>query len=378
MTLVRLFFVSICSFAFVQAASASTLDQKLIDFKIVPANPKVGERLALFARVESFTKNETILEATIDDGNTLKFERAGGDLWSVSLNPYAVVGPHQITIRVLVRDQLESTRLQQAINRLNQAIRDLNTQIAATTDPEVIAALTEQRDQKQAEADLLESELENLKVLFKEESFGFSVSSDPANSNYPLITGVSPQVVTTGERTQVTLIGQNFGASPHVKMGGKNASVLSSSATSILVLAPNFDAVGNQEIELTIPANGVEPKKNAFLAGQFFSTNQTALKNFRPVSVVDGYVKVTLGGAAALDATKSYDINSHATEATWVVKKAPVGSIYPVGTVLPSGTLINFTPDKKGIFTVQSKIIELGTDDLLESFPSLVTIEVVQ
>ncbi len=353
-------------------------ERPLLSFHTEPAAPKVGQTVAVFVQVESdISRNEIVLEGNLDSV-PVKLTQTGDALWIASFKTFSEVKSYNFHVDIFVRDANESKRMRKAISALKKEILALNDAINLEQDPNKKAALTAERDQKQAYQTELETALDNLKTFLKSESYGFEVVADPTNVNFPVLQSVTPNTVPLNKRIQVTLSGANFPANPHVKIGGQNASVLIATATSIRVLAPSFDTTGAQGIEVTFPAADSEPKKNAVLSDSFFVSDKAILKNLRPVAVTTGYQKVTAPVTAPvqLDATKSYDENGDAFSFEWVFTRAPNGSSFVDGTLLPDSPTPSFTPDKVGVYTVRLRLLETATDELLNSFSNTVTIEV--
>ncbi|MGZ3691511.1 MAG: IPT/TIG domain-containing protein, partial [Pseudobdellovibrio sp.] len=226
--------------------------------------------------------------------------------------------------------------MRSAISQLNKDISALEDQIAAETDPVKKAQLQAVLDQKNNYSDELTNSLDAMKTLLKSENLDFNVLPDPTNSNYPYITSVSPGAVPTGKRIRTTITGQNFGANPNVKIGGQNSTIISASASSIVVLAPNFSIEGAKDIEIAFPADSTAglPRKNAVLTSSFFASNLAILKNIRPVAVTTGYVRGVwpITAPVVLTASNSYDENGDTFSYEWTFQKSPTGSVFTTGT----------------------------------------------
>lgn len=353
------------------------LESSVLSFHLVPAAPKVGEKATLFVQAStSISRNEYVLEATLDD-SPLKFTSTGDLLWSSLMKTFSEVKSHTVTVNVFVRDSVEATRIISAINQLKRELNSLDAAIDAEPDLNKKAVLQNERDQKQAYSDELDVNLDSLKSFLKGESFDFVVNPDANNSNYPIITGVSPNASPLAKRIRVTITGNNFGINPNVKFGGQNSKIISASPSSIEVLAPNFSISGAKNIEITFPPADSEPRKNAILANSFFAADRAILKNLKPVVVTTGYVKATwpIAAPVALQAGNSYDENGDNFSYEWTFQKVPAGSVFS-GAVLSNSATPSFTPDKVGIYTIKLKLNETSTEELLSSFVNTVTVEV--
>lgn len=376
----------VCAFHFSESAQANIKqikkvqlsERSLLSFHLEPLLPKVGEKVSLFVQAATgVTKNELVIEAMLDAA-PLKLTNTGAELWAAIFKPFSEVKAHQVSVNIFVRDALEAGRIRSAMNQLKKEINELNDLINAELDFAKKTALEFQRDQKQTYKDELEVNLDNMKAFLKSESFEFAVSTDANNINFPILSGVSPNTVPLGKRIRILLSGDHLPANPNVKIGGQNTTIISVSSTSIEVLAPNFSITGPKNIEVTFPADGSEPKKNAVLTGSFFVADRSILKNIRPVAVTTGYQKVTWPVAAPinLQADNSYDENGDSFSYEWTVQKAPAGSIYSTGMLLDDSAMPVFTPDKIGIFTIKLRLNETTTEELLSSFVNTVTVEV--
>lgn len=373
-------FFSLClGLAFCVPAFANEMEvaseRPLLRFHTSPESPKVGERVSLFLQVDSgFDKNEVVLAATLNT-SPVNFAQSAPSLWTINFNPFTEVKTHNLHVDIFLRDAKESARRKAAITALQVEVNRLNTQIGAETDPVKKAALEKTRDDKLAYQAGLEAEQSAAKRFLKSESFSFQIQSDPANVDFPVLTSVTPDTVTTGRRVNVKITGQNFGTSPLVRIGGFNSTLVSVTSTEIVALAPNFSTPGVKTIEVIFPATG-EPRKNALLSNAFFATQETLLKNVRPVAVTVGYVRGFWPAVnpVTLTATNSYDENGDSFAYNWEFLACPSGSAFVAGTPLANSATPSFMPDKAGIYRIRLQLQEAGTGVL--SFSNIVTVEV--
>lgn len=353
-------------------------EKPILKFHLEPSEPKVGQKISLFVQTEtSFLNNEIVLEAQLDEA-TLKLTNTGDQLWSGVIRAYSEVKNHNISINIYVRDLKEATRIRQAISQLRRDIISLTEQIAAEPNPTKKAALEQQKTQKELYLAELEINLDELKVFLKSENQSFSVAPDASNTNYPFIASVAPNSAPTAKRIHVTISGSNFTGATIVRFGGQNSTIISSDASSVTVLAPNFSTIGSKDIELIIPPVGDQLRKNAVLNNSFFVADRAILKNIRPVAVTTGYVRGIwpITAPITLTGSNSYDENGDAFSYEWSFVKVPAGSVFTTGMTLDNSPTPSFTPDKVGIYTVRLRLHETATSDLLTSFYNTVTIEV--
>lgn len=360
------------------ASAAEILERPVLTIKTVPAQPKVGERVSVFAQVETdFFEKDLILEGLLGSAPA-NFKKTAPSLWVANFQAFSEVKSHDLLIHLYLRDSKEGARIEQALRELKKEIRDLEAAIAAEADLAKKALLEEARDQKVSYSTELETALDNLKVFFSTENFSFSVNPDPANSQFPSIASVSPNAIPLDKRVRLLITGTNFPSTPHVKIAGTNASILSASATSIEVLSPRIFEEGPKTIEITFPALGDEPKKNAFLTNALFVTAQTILTNLRPVAVVKGYQKVDwpVTTSTLLDASQSYDENGNQFSYEWNIKAIAAGSALVPGTSLANSPTPAVLLDKKGIYRFELRLRETDSEELKTSFLNTVTVEV--
>ena len=344
---------------------------------------KVGEAQTLFVQANiGFTKNEVVLESFLDDVR-VEMNQTAPSLWILSMNAFTEVKSHLVEFRIFVRNSQEAERIRGAMQKLSIDIVDLNTKIDLEQDEAKRNALIAIRDSKQTAYDRLETDLSNLKVLFKSETHGFGVEADPNNAEFPRIVDVQPNVGALAGGTVVQITGTNFPASmigtalPIVKFGGQNASVASVSGDTISVVTPAFANQGPVDLEIsfaspTAPKNAI--KQNAF----FVTSGSTIAANFRPVAVTNGYQSKSWPspGLTTLNGASSYDENGDGFSFKWVIKAAPKNSVYVPGAVLSTQANAAFTPDKRGTFSFELTVRETSTAQSLESFPASATVEV--
>ncbi len=347
--------------------------------RLQPEQPKIGERIAAVLQLHTELERKEIAAKFYLGSVPLLVESQSKTLFLANINPFTEVKKDQnLRVEIFTRDAKKAARLQGSILKIKQEIRALDQEIANETDPQRIAELEAVKNQKNLFLQQAEQQLEGLNKYFQTIEKPFTVAADPQNLDYPYITTITPDAVITGKRTKIKIFGERFGLNPTVKMGDQNATLLNASATEIEVLGPNFSTAGLKEVELRFPADGATPKKNAVKSDSLFATSVGVLQNLRPVAVTTGYVRAIWPVLAPvqLTGTNSYDENGDTLTFQWEVVASPAGSVYPAGTLLADSPTPSITPDKLGLFRVRLRMKETNTEQELQSFPSIVTIEV--
>lgn len=364
----------------VQSAVASVeIKTNLTTVQVSPPSPRVGERISFFVRLNSlFERQEPVIEGVIGS-NPLRLEQTGDQLWAGNSLGFSEIKENEtFTVDIFLRDAKKSQHLRSALNRLKKRIAEINLALETETDLGKRAALEAERTQKQNAQSDLELELEQLKVFLKSESINFSVAADPSNPLYPQITSIQPNSSIVGKRVNAKISGTNFGINPVIKIGDKNATILSANGTDIDVLTPNFDSIGSKNIEIRFAPENETPRRNALLSSGFFVSNSSILENLRPVAVSTGYVRAVwpVSSPVVLNGANSYDENGDALTYSWEFIASPAGSIFPAGTLLPNQPNPTFLPDKLGIYRIRFRVKEASTEQEKESFPDIITVEV--
>ena len=365
--------IIVCALIFSKMGFAQTT------FHTVPAQPKVGESISVFLQLETLmTKNEVVIEAKLDTTLNVRFVKTADQLWVAHLKPYHEIKSHTLDVDLFLQDEKEAIRNRSARSVLTKEIAEIETMLLTETNAEIIQRLQTDKIQKQKYLDQLLVDYNNLKTFFKSEVFAFDIQLDPANAQYPLITGITQNAVPLGKRIAVQITGQNFSLNPIVKFGGQNGTVQTVTTSLIEVLAPNFLTTGSKDIEIIFPAIAGQPRKNTILTNSFFVSDQPLLKNIRPVVVTSGFIRVTQAVFApiTLSAVGSYDENADPFNYEWSVTRVPVGSTLAVGSLLANSASPTFTPDVKGIYTFRVRLKETLTPELLTSLYSTTTVEV--
>lgn len=361
------------------AVASSEIQSNLLTIQVSPVNPKVGERISFFVRLNSlFERQEVVIEGAIGS-NPLRLEQTGDQLWSGNSQGFSEIKESEsFTANIYIRDEKKSRHLHSALNRIKKRLAEINLALETETDLAKRAALEAERSQKQIAQSDLELELDQMKVYLKSESTIFSVAADPGNPLYPQVVSIHPNSSIIGKRTNSKIVGTNFGSNPVVKIGDKNATVLSASGSEIDVLTPNFDSIGSKNIEIRFPAENETPKKNAIFSSGFFVSSSSVLENLRPVAVSTGYVRAVWPVLAPviLNGVDSYDENGDALSYSWEFIASPTGSIFPAGTILPNLPNPSFLPDKLGIYRLRFRVKETSTEQEKQSFPDIITVEV--
>lgn len=358
-------------------AKAATVaaERPLVKFHMEQVAPKVGQALAVFLQLDStFLRQEAVLEVLVDGIRHDDVVKTSPALWIASFPGFNEIKSHLIEAKVFLRNETEAKRMMAAIGELSLEIASLETKIVAEENAERKALLEAELARKQSYLDELEDGLENLKIYFKSEFFNFAVSGDPENTNFPILTSVTPEVGTLTGGTRLSIAGLRLGANPVVRIGGLSASVVNSNPTEIEVVAPAFSQSGAKDIEVQFPNE--EVPKNALLKGSFFATSQKNLRNIRPVAITNGYVILNNTGSVQLSGLQSYDENQDPLTYFWKILEAPKGSNLSPGAILSTLPEPTFTAIKKGVYVFELRVREASTPEQNLSLPAIATVEV--
>ena len=355
------------------ADEAKLLGEKpLVSFHLVPEAPKVGEPVVVYLQLElGFERNLADLEVTLS-GVRKEATKTGSSLWVLSLPAFTEIQSNALQANVYIRNKRDAENNLEARRKVDLEILDLKQKIANEADESKRAILEAALDQREALKERLEEEYDNLKVFIKSEISVIDVLPNPTNENFPVLQSVSPNLGISSGGKIVTLTGLRFESSPTVKIGGVNASIIFSSATEIQAVTP---ALSNsiKDVEVKFPGS----ETNSILKNAYFSTKKTILVNLRPVASVTGYQTASRNDTVILDGLASYDPNPGTNFSyEWRVIAAPKNSSLVPGTMLPSVAAPSFVADKKGVFSIEFKIREIGTLEGLVSLPVVATVEV--
>ncbi len=358
-----------------KAKRLHALDGRILKFSVSPANPKAGDDVVIFVQpLTSFSDSDIILEGTFDNtAVTDKLEHPASELWVFDAGVFSEVTSHTFSAKIYVQDQNDAKTITDAIAVLDAAITDLNDQIANATDPAVIAQLTAERDDKIAQKNDLLAALAQLKTQVGEESTNFSIAANDTLPGYPAITSVTPDIFKpTG--TSFTIMGQNFGISPVVKVGGVDAIVTSASDTEIVATSPSLP-LGPKDLEVRVNVDGAVKnviRQNAvFISDENFNDPNTA-----PVAVARAITpSISYGVQAQLTAIDSFDANKHPLSFEWRFASVPQGGTESVGTVVSTSQDFSFTPSAPGVYALSLKVTQTEVPGLSSAL-SLAVVEV--
>jgi len=325
----------------------------LLDFYISPENPTQGDSISLFAEVETdFVGEDTILTGTLD-GAAVTLTQPSKDLFLYNAGSYGVIGSHSFQGSFYIQNHADAVQLQASISQLNTQIVSLQAQIAAATDPTVIANLQAQLSQAQNEQGQLTASLANLKTLVAQPSFTFSVAANATNPNVPHLSSITPNVGKINTAEPITIAGTNFPANPVVTLGGQAVAVTSASSTSIVGTAPALSIAGPQSLVVSGTIGGAAVNAeldNAFVVANSLPGNST------PVAVATASsAKPNIGTAVSFSSTGSNDPSQGTLTYQWQILSVPAGSHIAIPS---TGSAANYslTPDAPGAFVVSLSV----------------------
>lgn len=240
-----------------------------------PELPMVGEAIKIFAQADySFGPQQELAPEFILDNATFTPVQTTESLWILSVPAYHEVKSHFLAVNVYVRNAKEAGQIRAALNENEADLQEIIQMISTETDPAKLAYLQAQKSEKEKYRTRLNAQLTALRVFLKSEGLSFSVNANPANPAYPNATAVSPGTGAKAGGTQITITGTNFpttGTNPTVKVGGRNCTFQSRSATQVVATTSGtFPTTGIKDIEIIFPGS---PQKNTILKNAFFVTN---------------------------------------------------------------------------------------------------------
>ncbi|MGZ3693633.1 MAG: PKD domain-containing protein [Bdellovibrionota bacterium] len=342
-----------------RATKISKLSEPLIRTWMTPGTqPKQGEAISFFAQPNSnFENSEVFIEAALD-GNSLPLLHPVDTLWIADAGVVTEIKSHDFVATLFIQDKSEAQQYRDSISSLEAQIADLNSQIAAASDPTVIAQLTAQRDEKAGLKDQLVAALAALKTPVGSETIHFSVIGQDQGAIYPWISDVSPHVAVASGGTTLTISGVNFGSSPQVILGGIPTAVTSSTSTSIFVQTPVFTEEGEKDVEIRFIEGAIT--KNAIRKNAFFATNDIAIPPTAPVAVAEAVASpVAVGSPAQVTGVHSFDINSQPLDFQWRLISKPTASTLSLNSPgNPGGTAVTYAvmPDAPGNYVFELRV----------------------
>ncbi|MGZ6419034.1 MAG: PKD domain-containing protein, partial [Pseudobdellovibrio sp.] len=361
----------------IQARKKMFTESNLLKFTISPAAPKATEDVTLFIQpVTGFTDSEILLQTTFDGtDNTANLEHPATELWVVDLGSFTELRPYTLDAKIFIRDKNSAQLIIDAMAALDASIADLNNQIAAATDPAVIADLTAQRDDKIAQKNQLATTLAGLQSQVGEETFTFNVNEDTTLSDYPKIQSVTPNVVKTNTALAFTIAGSNLANTTQVKVDGTAVTTSLITSTSISAIAtPTTDGPHSLEVR-TVSGTQI---KNVILQNAIFSTSKDLYVPNTPPTAVAAAVSspINLGSSAQVTAAGSFDANNFSLGYAWRFKTVPSGATEVAGsTILGTSSTYSFNPSVPGLYVLQLIVTETQ-GSLLPSSAAYAIVEV--
>lgn len=356
----------------------AALSDPLIRFSASPGqNVEQGQELTVFATLNvGFQDSETFIDDVKLDGTPITLEHPSSGLWIFNGGAFTELLSHTLEAKVYIQDAAQAGAIRDAITSLEADIANLNAQIEEATDPQVIADLTAQRDEKQNLKNSLVTALANLKTIVGTEQFTFTVVPATTGTDFPKITSVSPNFGKMDEATSIAIHGANFPSDSTlaVKVGGVDAASASVQSSSVIsATTPVFSTGGSKDVEIRFTKDG--KTKNAFFRNAFFAGDSAAAVEVNPVAVAGSNQTVALGASATFSGSGSFDPNGHEISYAWQVIAKPTGSSIQVPTN-PPGTDVSFslTPDVPGTYVLS--LVVAKASPAMTSAPSLTVLEV--
>ncbi len=354
-------------------------EAELVQFLPSPGTEvQQGDPLSLFIRSKAlYSGANVILDATID-GSVAALSKPTADMWFLDAGVFHEIGAHEVRVLVSIEDKDLAAQYRTSLTQIDRDIATLERQISLETDPVRLADLIAQRNAKLSlRADLINS-LSALKTPVGEETFRFQVIQSQANPNYPRVTNVYPNFVHQGGTLTMEVIGENFTASPEVRVAGHTISGTLVSPTRIEFEKPVFAAEGTFDVELRFPQAGGGVKNTILKNGLFIGSNVTyPVQNVPPVAVAFGG-PTNFGQPITLNGTFSYDLNQDELSYSWKIISKPYASALPLNTEIATGAQPSFTGDVPGMFVLALTVTETNTAAHLQSAESLAAVEVIE
>lgn len=348
----------------------------IFDIKLSSELPKVGAPLLIFVQeVNGFEKYEFGLVAKAN-GIDVQIDRSAQGLWVSDLGIQSRVQDVVFEVAITAKNARDAERIRSAISILEREILLIRDQLSTETDPGRIQELQARLAGRNYTKSALIRELDSLSIQIGTERVFFRVEGDSQNLDFPRLIRLVPGVGVEAGGQVTRIIGRNLLPNPYVKIGGANASVISSSESEVRIIAPPQSGLGAKDVEITFQGSD----KNAVLKAGYFATTPILLKNVKPVSVTNGYYSVTWPNSppTQLNGSTAYDENGDAMRFEWRTIKSPNGSTFVPGQIWKTSRNPTFSADLPGLFVFEFKAIETSTVELLESSPVQITIEVKQ
>ncbi len=248
----------------VNRVKARKLSVPFLKVAISPAQPAQGDQPTFFVQPTTTFEGLEILTTATFDGAPITLEHPAPNLWSYSPGALHEIRTHQFAVTVKAQNAQDAEDLRNAIQSIQGEIDALNDQIEAETDPQIRDQLIAQRDQKIQVRDQLQSTLDNLPFSLASETKSLTIA---ASASGPKVLQVSPNIGGTQSGNLLTITGQGFGFGSQVILGGKSLPILSTSATEIKAIAPDYPE-GLKSIEVKFTQSGI--KKNAVLENAYY------------------------------------------------------------------------------------------------------------
>lgn len=272
-------FLLLCALSVSPMAQATDLvdlgASPVLKFFPNPEFPRVGEPIKIFVQADyAFGPQQELAPEFILDSVTTIALQTTPSLWILSVPAYHEVKSHFLAVNVYVRNAKEAAQIRAAQAENESDLQEIIAAIAVETDPAKLAYLQAQKAEKEKYRTRLNAQLSALRVFLKSEGLSFAVSANSSNPAYPNATAVNPTLGAKAGGTQITITGTNFpttGSNPTVKVGGRNCSFQSRSATQITATTVGtFPTTGIKDVEVIFPGS---PQKNTLLTSAFFVTN---------------------------------------------------------------------------------------------------------
>jgi hypothetical protein len=345
-------------------------ETKLLKFSLSPSAPKVTEEITAFIQpLTGFTDSEILLEISLDGAPFATVEHPASELWVVDIGKFSESKSHTISAKIYLRDKNSAKLLIDGISALDSDIESLNLQIANATDPDLIAQLTVQRDDKIAQRSELVTTLGNLQSQIGEENYNFSVEENSEAPGYPQVEGIDPDVVFYHTPSSITFFGTNLENTTEVLVDGVAATINAAQPTRIFSVFPGL-SLGIHDVEIRAVVNGeVRNKivKNAIFSVQDMNVPPTAVARVATPEII-------FGQPVSVSGEDSYDSSLFLIDYEWRYFSVPHNSSLSAGQIVGTSTNLDFTPDVPGLYVVQ--LIVFQDDGGRPSSPSYAVIDV--
>lgn len=175
----RLFYLSLLLFLVNTAVGSSIDNFKLVEFRLYPNNPLVGQNTTVLIIPEKFSGDielKTIIEATFD-GEEISLEYLGQNLWKFSSVILQEAKDYVLITRVSIEDKKQADSLRNEISKLTREVEHLRIKIQLESDEDVRFRLNLEMEGKIADRQDLQDFLPSFRRFIGEEIFKFAVTA---------------------------------------------------------------------------------------------------------------------------------------------------------------------------------------------------------